>query len=230
MSRAKRRAHFSPRRWQNLKIFAVCYLIFPLLQLLSRSWRIKLGLEQYPAQSMERFKAKDYFKTKPTILALWHHHLLIVGLILARYWHLPVTAVISKSHDGQLLTKLAHRFGHIEVIEVAHDAKDKALVAMHQALKRGRMVVITPDGPKGPWEKVKLGLALTAKKCAARIVTFRSKGASWKLPSPDQMRLPKLGTTLEILLEEVPFTKETNIREIGALCEERLSDRAPEQS
>ncbi|HRD56379.1 MAG TPA: DUF374 domain-containing protein, partial [Parachlamydiaceae bacterium] len=74
-----------------------------------------------------------------------------------------------------------------------HDARHKALRKMINYLKHGReIVIITPDGPKGPRYQVKPGVALAARESQAKIIPFTwTASRFWQLKTWDKLLLPK---------------------------------------
>lgn len=128
------------------------------------------------------------------ILMLWHDRLVIVAEILRK--NVPqfiYTAFISKSCDGEALAifSLSYRFGR--VIRVSHCARHLALTQVIHNLKENREIMImTPDGPKGPRHVVKPGIALASKESDAKIIPFSwSADKYWSLSTWDKMMIPK---------------------------------------
>jgi hypothetical protein len=63
----------------------------------------------------------------------------------------------------------------------------------------GRIVAITPDGPKGPLYQVKPGAVIAAKEAGAPIIplTWDAKPC-WHLSTWDKMMLPKPFSTIHV--------------------------------
>jgi lysophospholipid acyltransferase (LPLAT)-like uncharacterized protein len=68
----------------------------------------------------------------------------------------------------------------------------EALRLLTRQLRRGREVVVVPDGPVGPREVLKSGVIALARLSGAPIVPM-AVGASrhWQLRSWDEFRIPK---------------------------------------
>ena len=139
------------------------------------------------------------------ILMLWHNRLAIVAEVLHK--HAPqfiYTALISNSRDGDPLAIMAHSYKSGKSIRVPHNARHKALKRVIESLKKSHeVIVITPDGPRGPHYKVKPGTALAAKEASATIIPFTwSSDRFWELKTWDKMRLPKPFSSIKVVLGE----------------------------
>ncbi len=135
---------------------------------------------------------------QPVILAFWHERLPLAAL----GWRLAQTKIpatrgrrpkvlISRNHDGRLIADAVRRFG-IDVVHGSSSAGGLAgFKAMLRLLSEGGIVVITPDGPRGPARVAAPGVAQLAAlsgvpvlPCAVASSRVRLAG-SW-----DRMRLP----------------------------------------
>jgi hypothetical protein len=114
---------------------------------------------------------------KGFILAFWHARLLM-GPIVRKEADRPVHMLISTHRDGELIAAAVRGFG-IEMIRgSAHDPKKPeknrsgapAVAAMSAALKKGAIVGMTPDGPRGPAETAKIGAVRLAAMTGAPIL------------------------------------------------------------
>lgn len=128
------------------------------------------------------------------ILMLWHNRLIALAWFLNRYapdfvYH----AFVSKSRDGEAVARLAESYPAGRVIRVAHNARHRALNKMVECLKNGHAVIlITPDGPRGPRYKVKPGVVFAAKESGVPIIPFSWQADKvWQLQTWDQMMIPK---------------------------------------
>lgn len=130
----------------------------------------------------------------PCALLLWHEQLVPVAALLKRVApHLFFTAVVSKSRDAALLAELVRTYSdHGQVLEVAHSARPAAITAISELLnEQKRILVATPDGPRGPRHKFKRGLVQALITSQARVVIMRWKASrSWKLSTWDEMAVP----------------------------------------
>lgn len=105
---------------------------------------------------------------EPMILSFWHNRLLMMPYCWRR--GMPIGMLISQHRDGDLIARAIGHFGLGTIRgSSAKEGKDKAkggMAAMRsimKALKGGRSVGFTPDGPRGPVEQVSDGVIATAR-------------------------------------------------------------------
>lgn len=130
----------------------------------------------------------------PCILMLWHNRLTIVSEILNKFASQFIyTAFISKSRDGEPLALLATSYKAGRVLRVPHNARHRALNQMIQHLKlQKEIILITPDGPRGPRYVIKPGVIMAAREASAKIVPFSwDADRKWVLNTWDKMLIPK---------------------------------------
>lgn len=128
------------------------------------------------------------------IIMLWHNRLAILPEIARRYAsEYTYRALISKSRDGELLAILANSYGFVKTLRVPHDAKHQALGKMIDYLHdTNEIMVITPDGPRGPRYQVKSGVAYAAQKTASHIIPVTwAASRFWQLKTWDQLMFPR---------------------------------------
>ncbi len=132
-------------------------------------------------------------KTSSSILMLWHDRLIIIPFIGKICKEVSFIPVVSHSRDGQILAAMTARYPNGKVISVPHNAKHHALREIVKQLKQELgMVVITPDGPRGPRHLIKSGAAFAAIAADCLIVPLSwSADRFWKLSSWDQFLIPK---------------------------------------
>jgi lysophospholipid acyltransferase (LPLAT)-like uncharacterized protein len=129
----------------------------------------------------------------PVILAFWHNRVGLMPYFYRRYCRQrPVVAFISRSRDGEFITRVAAWFG----IRAARGSSSRggtaaALAAVHAAADDQVDLVITPDGPRGPRYSIRPGLLRLAQATGRAIVpvTFHLR---WKkeLRSWDRFQVP----------------------------------------
>ncbi len=188
-----------------------------LIRLLLATCRLKIeGLDTFISTAKER----------PCILVLWHSQLAIIADILARQTPKFIYAsFISNSRDGEPLAQLATSYPNGRVIRVPHNSRHFALKEAIEFLNApGQILIITPDGPRGPAEQVKPGVAVAALQSQATIVSFGWKSSKlWRLNTWDKMRFPKPFSTIKVSFG-TPFTlsAEQTLREQVELLQEHL--------
>ena len=130
------------------------------------------------------------------VLMLWHDRLALVAPLLLRVpgaTALSYTAFVSASRDGQLVNEICASYPNVRIISVSHDGRHHALRALIQQLQtKQEVLLITPDGPRGPRHQVKPGLAMAARKATAPVIPFSwSTSRFWQLRTWDRMMFPK---------------------------------------
>ena len=101
------------------------------------------------------------------ILAFWHGQQL---MMLFGYRGTGTHALISQHGDGEIIARIVARFGHKAVRGSSTRGGAGALRALIKLGRSGQDVAVTPDGPKGPRQVVKLGVIQMAKASGLPIV------------------------------------------------------------
>ncbi len=165
--------------------FFIAYVAKFLLRLILLTCNIEIrGLETF----------KKTVSSKKSILMLWHNRLSIVSEILYKLDpHTIFAAFISKSRDGDPLAVLANSYKTGKAIRVPHDKKHQALKTVIDTLKnKNEVIIMTPDGPRGPRYEVKPGIAMAAIETNATIIPFTWIASKfWQLKSWDRLIFPK---------------------------------------
>ena len=105
------------------------------------------------------------------ILTFWHRRLVMMPLAYPFLRKDRGVAILaSDSRDGERSTATWRYFRIHAVRGTASDDGAKALVRMIRAVKEGWDFGITPDGPRGPRQKLKPGVLALARKTGAWIV------------------------------------------------------------
>ena len=99
-------------------------------------------------------------KGERIIFAFWHGRLLMMPFA---YPGTPATILISQHRDGEYITRIAERLGFSVVRGSATRGGARAFRHLIHRLRDGSNVVITPDGPKGPRQRVKSGVIELAR-------------------------------------------------------------------
>jgi lysophospholipid acyltransferase (LPLAT)-like uncharacterized protein len=125
----------------------------------------------------------------PVIYAVWHGRVLLLPYL---YGHRGCQVLASRSRDGELVARWIGRFGLDPVRGSSTRGGSEALRRLTRALRRGREVVVVPDGPTGPREVLKEGVIALARHSGAPIVpTAVGASREWRLGSWDEFRIPK---------------------------------------
>lgn len=171
------------------------------------------------------FKPED--AAKPVIFGIWHNRLALCtfmysGFVRRRFPERRLTALVSASRDGGLLTRILELFEMQAVRGSSSRRGAQALVEFRRAAARGLDLAITPDGPRGPCYLVQDGVIIAAKVTGLPIVPV-SYHAHWKLrlPSWDHFQVPLPFSRVEIRSSTpIPVPADCDEAEITRLREQ----------
>jgi lysophospholipid acyltransferase (LPLAT)-like uncharacterized protein len=133
----------------------------------------------------------------PFIFVLWHSRILS---LLPLYRNEGIVLLISRHRDGGYLADLAERWGYRSVRGSTQRGGEVGLLGIVRALQAGAIVALTPDGPRGPAERVQPGAIAAAQHAGVPIIPTGAKVSSaWHLRSWDRMRIPKPFAAIDLL-------------------------------
>ncbi len=146
------------------------------------SWLIGAYIRLVHKTSRWEVEGLEYFEKatsegKGVILAFWHGRLLMAPTI-RDYTDKRVFMLISSHRDGEIIANAVRSYG-LEFIRgsAANPKKPEknkggasAILQMTTALNEGHIVCVTPDGPRGPGEKVQKGIIRLAQQSGASII------------------------------------------------------------
>lgn len=120
------------------------------------------------------------------IILLWHENM-ILPLFVNRYAKIHV--LVSQHFDGEIISRVLNAVGYRTVRGSSTRGGFGAFLEMKKKLERYE-VGITPDGPRGPRRKVKLGAVKLASESGKVIVPIGvASSRSRRLKSWDQFLL-----------------------------------------
>ncbi len=133
-------------------------------------------------------------QNKAFILSLWHCNA-FTGPILIR--DLDLFILISQSRDGELIDRIVKKFNNHSVRGSTTRGGIQALKSLIELGNKGKRILITPDGPKGPAFKVQSGIIVLASRTKLPIIPFHHESLKQKkAKSWDSMRIPSLFNTI----------------------------------
>lgn len=145
------------------------------------TWRVdRSGMAAYHAE-IERGRR--------CIFAFWHSRLLALA-----YAHRGRGAAIlvSRHRDGELIARVAEHLGYVAARGSSTRGGEEGLREMIEWARRGRLLGFTPDGPRGPAERVKDGLVYLASRTGLPVVPAAASAAPvWRLRSWDGFQVPR---------------------------------------
>lgn len=132
----------------------------------------------------------------PFIFVLWHSRILP---LLALHKGEGVVLLISRHRDGEYLADLADGWGYKSVRGSTQRGGEVGLLGIVRALQAGAIVALTPDGPRGPRERVQPGAVAAAQHAGVPIVAVGARTSSaWYLRSWDRMCIPKPFAAIDV--------------------------------
>ncbi len=192
------------------------YILPVMLDLLCKSLRIEI-LNKQVFEDLERMN-KNY------VFAFWHGTMLVPWFIQRDK---GCAALISKSKDGDLLSRVLGFWNYEIVRGSSSTGGDAALGILVDLGKNKKCIAITPDGPRGPVNKLKAGAVVAAKKSGIPLILA---GTAYKkkriLKSWDRFEVPGFFSKTRIVLSD-PVYIDNNLTydetsEIIRHCEEQL--------
>ena len=132
---------------------------------------------------------------EPRIIAFWHSRQLFMPFIyrsaLTARGSRNMAALGSKHADGRIMARALQSLGIDSIPGSSSNGGLKALHALVRKIRSGSHIAITPDGPKGPLCKVKMGVVKIAQVSGASIYpTAIGAQRKWRFGSWDRMQLP----------------------------------------
>lgn len=130
---------------------------------------------------------------EPVIHVLWHNQIFAAPYLWRKMFpHRKVVVLTSASKDGAVLAAAVQVFRVGSVHGSSSRRGAAALVALRQAARAGKDLVITPDGPRGPRYHLQPGVIKLAQTTGLPVVLMRIDYLScWTLKTWDRFRLPK---------------------------------------
>lgn len=160
---------------------------------------------------------------QPVIFVMWHGRLLPLGYV-HRGQH--IVCLASRSADGEYITRLLRHWGFGMVRGSSSSGGDTALRELIRAVRGGRSVAITPDGPRGPRERVKPGVMQLAQITGAPLVPLAAAASrAWWFESWDRFLVPQPFARLHVAYADPIFVPRdtADLTELTKHTEETLT-------
>lgn len=162
---------------------------------------------------------------KQFISAFWHGKMLIPWYVHRDY---KIAALVSKSKDGEILTRLLKNWNYNIVRGSSHIGGKEALQIMEDKIEEGFSFAITPDGPTGPVFKMKPGAVVLAhRKSIPLFLIGTASNKHFVFNSWDNFHVPKPFSKIAIKYSDpIYIKKETSREEISnliAVCQTQLN-------
>lgn len=165
-------------------------VVWALFSLIGRTWRFEVIAEEgvTPILFGERSPNK--------IFCFWHQCVLPCTLY---FRHSHAVILISRSFDGELITRTLRCFGYDAVRGSSSRGGSEGLRGLVNVLETGRTAIFTADGPRGPIYQTKMGPVRLAHLSGAPIGVFHLEPErAWTMKSWDRFLVPKPFTRIAV--------------------------------
>ena len=153
----------------------------------------------------------------PLIIAFWHNRLVMIPAMAKRiknsYPNYNFMTLASRHGDGRIVGRVMQKFSLISILGSTKDGRKSSrgidFSSMRQildGLKRGYSLGITPDGPRGPNQKINGDIINIAKIANAKIIAVSYSSSNFIIfNSWDRFKLPLPFGKLSFYIDEVPL-------------------------
>jgi hypothetical protein len=150
------------------------------IRVVGRTWRI----ERLGAEPIERAVARG----DRVLYAFWHARMLP---LVFTHRGSGGAVLVSRSRDGELIARVLERLGFVTARGSSTRGGGEGMLAMLEWARLGHLLAITPDGPRGPAERVKSGLAYLSSRSGLPVVPVATASRpALVLGSWDGFRVP----------------------------------------
>jgi lysophospholipid acyltransferase (LPLAT)-like uncharacterized protein len=175
---------------QRLVLAAVPRLVWVLLSIVGRTWRFEVIAEKGAEPRIFGQGAG------PEIYCFWHQCVLPCAVY---YRTTGATILISRSFDGELITRTLRLFGFDAVRGSSSRGAREGLLGLKDVIESGRPAIFTADGPRGPIYETKMGPIKLAQMTGAPIGAFHLQPQrAWVMNSWDKFLVPKPFTRIVV--------------------------------
>ena len=168
---------------QRLVLALVPRIVWALLWVLGRTWRFRVIAEEgvTPVVFGQKAGAEIY--------CFWHQCVLPCTIYFRRS---RAVILISRSFDGELITRILRMFGFDAVRGSSSRSAREGLMGLIDVIETGRTAIFTADGPLGPIYQTKMGPIKLAQLTGAPIGAFHLQPErAWVMKSWDRFLIPK---------------------------------------
>jgi hypothetical protein len=135
-------------------------------------------------------------KPGPEIYCFWHQCVLPCTVYFRRS---RAVILISRSFDGELITRILRMFGFDAVRGSSSRGGREGLLGLKRTLESGHTAIFTADGPLGPIYRTKMGPIKLAQMTGAPIGAFHLEPEhAWTMGSWDRFLVPKPFTRIVV--------------------------------
>jgi lysophospholipid acyltransferase (LPLAT)-like uncharacterized protein len=168
---------------QRIVLAIVPPIVWALIRFVGLTWRFEVIAEDgvTPVVYGE--------KTGGDIYCFWHQCVLACALY---FRHTNAVILISRSFDGELITRTLRLFGFDAVRGSSSRSGREGLLGLKRVLQRNTPAIFTADGPRGPIYETKMGPIKLAQIAGVPIGAFHLQPEhAWTVNSWDRFLIPK---------------------------------------
>ncbi len=175
---------------QRIVLAVVPRLVWALLWVFGLTWRFEVIAEEGVVPVLFGQKAGG------EIYCFWHQCVLPCAFYFRRT---NAVILISRSFDGELITRTLRLFGFDAVRGSSSRAGGEGLLGLKREMEKGRPAIFTADGPRGPIFQTKLGPIKLAQRTGAPIGAFHFQPErAWVVHSWDRFLVPRPFTRIVV--------------------------------
>lgn len=152
-----------PSRLQELLLSFVAGMAPLAIRLLAMTWSFRI---------VNRRPFEEWVRGGGAVVGTVWHRMVIPGVAFFR--DRGVTLMVSRSLDGEMIARVAHRLGFSTVRGSSSRGGAEALYDLIGSLRRGGKAAITVDGPRGPARVPKIGAILAARATGVPVLPIAS--------------------------------------------------------
>lgn len=167
---------------QRLVLAVVPRLVWALLWIVGLTWRFEVIAEEGVTPVVFGQRAG------PEVYCFWHQCVLPCAMYFRRS---GAVILISRSFDGELITRILKLFGFDAVRGSSSRGAREGLLGLKSVIESGRTAIFTADGPRGPIYQTKMGPIKLAQATGAPIGAFHLEPKrAWTMQSWDRFLVP----------------------------------------
>lgn len=155
---------------------------------------------------------------EPVIYALWHGRLLPLTYIHRR---LEISPVISESADGEYIARILEHWDYRPVRGSSTRGGSRAFRELLRVARSGRSLAFTPDGPRGPRQRMKPGVISAAQLTGFPVVPMSAAATrAWWFEGWDRFLVPQPFARVHVAYGEPMFVpRDSSAAELERLAE-----------
>jgi lysophospholipid acyltransferase (LPLAT)-like uncharacterized protein len=168
---------------QRITLAVLPRVVWALLRAVGLTWKFEVIAEEGVTPYLLGLGATR------EIFCFWHQCVLPCTVY---YRTTGGTILISKSFDGELITRILNLFGFNAVRGSSSRGAREGLLGLKEVIESSKPAIFTADGPRGPIYQTKMGPIKLAQMTGAPIGVFHLEPErAWVMNSWDRFLIPK---------------------------------------